>query len=179
MGSFKINERIIGGKSTSYKTLLNLNWITGQFDLVDSTGNSFKITSDGESEVIKTELKPHLYAKPLKFPVGKNLAALTQGMVKLPLNIPGNIPRFFVIRKDGSGYELLRDQTVVEYFKDRLKDKKVEIIEELLPDTQDGISFICIQSLNLFQSVTKSLMYRHVRFVFFIKLACQVFTIDS
>jgi hypothetical protein len=156
-GSLKLNERIAVGKNTTYKTLLNINWITGQFDLVDHSGNAFNISSGGESMVTEVELSQHKYAKPLSLPVGKNLAALTQGLIDLPSRIPGNIPRFFLIRKDGSGIEYLRDENIIEYFKDRIKDKEVEVIEEVLPELQNGISFITIQPLN-----AQTLLYRHV-----------------
>jgi hypothetical protein len=157
-GSLKLNERITAGKNTTYKTLLNLNWITGQFDLLDKSGNAFNISPGGESKVTEVELTQHSYAKLLNLPIGKNLAALTQGVIDLPSGIPGNIPRFFMIRKDGSGIELLRDDSIIEYFKDRIKDKEIEVIEELLPEVQNGISFITIQPLNV-----QTLLYRHVR----------------
>lgn len=141
---------------------MNLNWITGQFDLNDTSGNIFQISPTGEAKVTKSELKSHVPAKLLNLPAGKNLSALVRGIVELPSPIPGNLPRFFMIRKDGSGAELVRDETVVEYFKDDVDANDLEVIEEVLPEPNDAISFITIQPLTYASNIAKSIMYRHV-----------------
>ena len=153
-----------------YKTLLNLNWINGQFDLEDSSGSIFKISSTGESTVTNPELKSHIYAKPMNFPVGKNLSALVDGTVEMPSHISGNIPRLFAVRKDGSGTELLRDESIVEFFKGSLKENQTEVIEEALSEPKDAISFVTIQPLKFAKSVVKNLLYRQVIQLFNVRL---------
>lgn len=126
----------------------------------------------------KAESTSHIYAKPMNLPAGKNLLALIQGTIESPSRMPGNTPRLFVIRKDGSGAELLRDDTIAEYFKDRLKDKNFEVMEEILPESQDAISFVTVQPLNLAPKTCKTLLYRHVIYLKLMYLADQIFSFD-
>lgn len=98
-------------------------------------------------------------ASPLKSAVGENLKSLISGKVPLPSPVQGNLPRLFAIREDGSGTELLRDDQLLAYFKDAVKDPETEVIEERL---QEGgaLSIIVVKPLHV--SKSRNLVYRQL-----------------
>lgn len=165
LGHLVINARSHSIKDPGFKTVLKLNWLEGSLEMSDGSGTQFQVTKNGDTSIQKTPVShPSSPAQPLGFPAGRNLASLLSEETPLPSPFPGNTPRLFVIYEDGSGVELLRDDRLVGYFKDRLRDTKTEIIEEVSQDN-DGVSLVSIRPANVVRGTAGSLIYRQVRFL--------------
>ncbi|RKO87711.1 hypothetical protein BDK51DRAFT_38526 [Blyttiomyces helicus] len=110
-----------------------VNWLEGTLHATDPAGYVFSVKKDGEAKATPPTTPPASHYIPSPSP-GTLVTTLTHGHPATPSIPPGNTPRLFVLREDGTGCELLRDTDLVDYLCDQVHDQHAEVSEECAVD---------------------------------------------
>jgi hypothetical protein len=157
LGSVTVNNTTLK-EPVQFKTLLKMNWIEGSFEMIDNANGKFAMDKMGEFTDVEPEtVETTQNSFTSEFSV-KNLAS---GSIYNDKLFTGNIPRFFVLHEDGTGYELLRDEQLIKYFRKKLSDPKTAISEQHIPET-DAHSIIVLSPLFMGGYQSNAIGYRQL-----------------
>ncbi|KNC99251.1 uncharacterized protein SPPG_05507 [Spizellomyces punctatus DAOM BR117] len=122
-----------------------INWLDGSLVMHDWAGNRFEIDKSGQSRVnlMQTDGKATSAPSPESITSLLGQRALCSSLSNISYR-PGNAPRLFLLREDGSGLELLRDLDTLNYLIEYKDKPSVKIIDEPL---QQSPSSLCLTIL--------------------------------
>ncbi|KAJ3214621.1 Sperm-associated antigen 17 [Dinochytrium kinnereticum] len=148
------NDCVLSFSSTGKANLLpnrsspevyDLNWVTGEFSLVDSSGVEIEVKADGKAETRQAQdLKAIRKPKDTPRVPPKKLVEYLRTSSDIRSPSPLNPPRLFVVEEDGSGFEMLRDEDVWRYLK---RNPRLQVSEEILTDKPDAVQLSIIKQL--------------------------------
>ncbi|TPX65553.1 hypothetical protein SpCBS45565_g05046 [Spizellomyces sp. 'palustris'] len=122
-----------------------INWLDGSLVMHDWAGNRFEIDKSGQSSVNLMQTDGDAASTPSQESIASLLGqrALCKSLSNISFR-PGNAPRLFLLREDGSGLELLRDLDTLDYLIEYKDKPTVKIIDEPL---QQSPSSLCLTIL--------------------------------
>ncbi|KAM4683533.1 LOW QUALITY PROTEIN: sperm-associated antigen 17 [Amazona ochrocephala] len=108
-------------------------------EMVDTEGNIFKVMADGSTNVCVPSLDSNDKAD-------RSSAAALQEVNK-PITYDEHVPRFFIIKADGSGTEVLRKRDVQEYLDKVYSDPAAAVLQDPVEERPGVLSITVLRPL--------------------------------